>query len=282
MKHGQESALREQRAKMLSGLGVDQLNVKIDKVIEEGRIRRFLTENHLFTVGDIANSVNNIVDPFAGLTLYEQSVLYDAIARVAGTAFDNGRPMFHDVHEEYGDMTIYSLNLFIKDKRPLKKLHDNGYRDVKSLKGIPELILEEIVTTSYMDRFYDLEEKLVRAPEDLLSEIWMKDLDSKRGQMLLKRAKGVTPLEIAGEEGLSRERVRQLINKFYLRQEPYLELVEDRLNRSEDPEGELKKLFADEKSRDVFTMWQIIKSGKRSDYKSRKWRTLDELNTQNH
>lgn len=194
---------------------------------------------------------------------------------------DNGRAMFPDMHEEYADMTIYSLNLFIKDKRPLKKLHDNRYRDVKSLKGIPELILEEIVTTGYMDRFYDLEEKLVRAPEDLLSEIWMKDLDSRRGQMVLKRAKGVSPLEIAEEEGLSRERVRQLINKFYLRQEPYLELVEDRLNRSEDPEEELKRLFVDEKSRDVFATWQIIKSGKRSGYKSRKWRTLEELKMQN-
>ena len=191
----------------------------------------------------------------------------DLSGQPAGVTSGDGTPgrlMFADTLPEYVDLPQRALSLLIKDRKPIRKLLDEGYKKVGNLRGISEATLEKIVGSGFMPRFYVIERNLGRKPENWLPEIWKEDIDSRRGQIVMKTVLGQPRNIIASEEGVSGERIRQMTEKFFLGQDPFLEIVDDKIMSSGEQEDILLRLFPDETDRGIFLVWKQLKRRKRS------------------
>ena len=142
--------------------------------------------------------------------------------------------MFEDMLPCYDDLSVWALLIFIKNRRPIRALIDNGRRKTGSLRGIKSGQLEEIVGVEMMERFCEAQRILADPVPKWISDMWIEDLNSRRGRIVLKRSQGLKYADIAEEEGLSRQRITQMVCKFFAGQEAFLNIVADELSDNED------------------------------------------------
>ncbi len=91
--------------------------------------------------------------------------------------------------------------------------------------------------------------------EQIIAEIWDKKSDSRAVAIILERSKGRSYKQIAEEEELSRERIRQMILNFYSGQDHFLEKIKEKLSASKDKIETLQRLFPKENHRVFFINW---------------------------
>ena len=261
-------SLSERLARVTACIDTVDRHLATETVIEDGRTRNYLLRSGARTVDDIIRLLDEDArHPVGGLTTLKKTRIYESLLILVTTPkeshTDDGRRMFADTLPEYDTLSQRSLNLMIKDRRPIRKLLDAGYKKVGSLKGIPERTLAGIVGEGMMPRFYVIEEKLIRKPEEWLPEIWQADIKSRRGRIVDKSAHGQTRSSIAAEEGVTVERIRQMTEKFFLGQDPFLEIIEEKISRAEEQDSELLRVLPNENERNIYLVWRMLKAKRR-------------------
>ena len=173
------------------------------------------------------------------------------------------KSMFEDMLPCYYDLSVWSLLLFVGNRRPLRALIDNGKKRIGSLREISEDTLEDIVGTDMMEVFFTTRKMLSRTPQDWICDIWGNCLSDRRGKIVMKKAEGRTYTEIADEEGLSRQRITQIVSKFFAGQEPFLKIIEENLKGTPDYDDELSKVFPDATFRSIYRTWIATQNRKK-------------------
>ena len=245
----------------LSKLSDKDKQIKIEKTIDDGRTRNYLLRCGVRTIGDLEDSfLQADKKNLDGMTEYCMKVIIESISEFLEREEDAGREMFTNMLPEYDHISIEAINLIIKDRRPIGKLLDEGYKDIGSLRGIPEKHLEELTTPDVKKRFYKAEEYLSKSPEEWLSQIWKNNLDDRKQRILTDRADGLTCREIGIKEGISTQRVSQISCKFYWGQDAILEAIENKIAAEKDRETALNIVFSDKMHRDIFIVWEKIRT----------------------
>ena len=122
--------------------------------------------------------------------------------------------VFFGINKEMSDVNIDVLVCFGISISTINTLKKAGYTIIGDMEGIGEQKLSEIVGKRNIYRFKSVAEKLHLTNKKLLSYVLKDDRGSESYQIFLMRAKGSTLQEIADGIGLTRERVRQKINKY--------------------------------------------------------------------
>jgi len=232
-------------------------NLSIIDVIDDGRARNTLLRKGYRTVSDL-KEILSADDGHSDISDRCKNKVFNALMKLQGEPLSDtlGRQMFCDILPDYDDVSIRWIDLFTKDRRISSNLVHADYRKIGSLHCIAERSLELIVGSSMMPRLYILEKALSISPEENLSEIWMSDFSSRRGRITLRQARGEKRADIAAEEGVSAERVRQMTSKFFYGQQPYLEMIDNKLNMTED--RNISLIFPNEDCQKTFLFWKMI------------------------
>lgn len=166
--------------------------------------------------------------------------------------------MFTEVNKAYNDLPISVIAPFLDTKESKKaagRLLSGGYDTIGKLIGALESELERIVGRSKSYIFYEAERVLALEPEQIIAEMWDKKADSRAIAVILERSKGRSFKEIAEEKELTRERIRQLILKFYAGQDYFLMAIKEKISLSADKIETLQRLFPKENHRILFINW---------------------------
>lgn len=237
---------------------------KIEDAIEDGTIRNYLLRNGIKTVDELIRaSEDGSIRNLKGFTKNKEKKIREVLENLANLDEricdeEVSRPMFADMNDQYSELSIYALQLFTKRRKELEKLKDSGYTKIGSLNGIPESSLERIIGKNKMELFYELERKLSNKPEIIITSLWDQEIDTRNGMAAVKRSEGQTLKEIADLEGLSRERIRQMVLNFFAGQEPFLRTIEDKLEREEDKKVALMIMFPEKIHRHLFSLWKRL------------------------
>lgn len=264
--YSRKEAQRRNRRSIFEDLNQPQYrenNCRIEDVIYDSFVRNYLRRNGIGRLSELVKVLSDgSIQLFKGFTEYKENVIYESLEAYIRSPqkefVSKDKTVLNEFSEIYKNLPIESLRLFLRDKRAIEKLQMNGFRKVGELVGIEETKLEYIIGQNSFNQFLAIEETLKNPPEIILTEIWEKRMNSRDADIVLKRAKGYSLNAIGREEGLTRERIRQIAGRFYDKQEPFLSLIKDKVNSSENKNQLLLELFPKQNCRLLFELWAGI------------------------
>ena len=129
---------------------------------------------------------------------------------------------FHEINEDIADCDIDFLCTFDIKKRAVQSLRKNGCRTVGDLKDVSKATLKKLLTVGSYKNLIAAEEYLSK-PLGQLLESRLQGLSEEPGYMItVLRAEGYTLQAIGDSYHVTRERIRQIVNKFEKRIEPIM------------------------------------------------------------
>ena len=233
-------------------------DLPVEDVVEDGRARNFLLRSNIMTLSDLEKVLlGNKKISRGTFTQRREEVVYDSLKKLGMTPKKEGygRFMFTKLDDVYKDMSVWELSMFIKDYRIIRRLMEKGYRKIGDLGSFREGDLEEIVGKRFMEKFYQIEECFSAGPEAWLPDIWEDKLKTRPGQIVKMRTEGLNNTQVANEIGLSRQRIGQLLLRFYAGQERYLLIIENKIKEG----AKIGSLLPDEQSQKIYLIWKKIK-----------------------
>ncbi len=238
-----------------------QLQVK--EVIENGRIQDYLLYNNIKTLETLITILkDDSIHDLIGFSPNKEDKIYDALFRFVRrpkrTNLETVQPVFMSVDDDYLNLPIQALQLFTQKRKPIATLISLGYSRIGELRGMLESTLENLVGSCNVDLFIDIESSLSIKPELLISELWDKMINTRNGKITLERAKGKSLQRIGDKEGLTRERIRQVVQKFYYHQDPFLLIIQGKIKDSDNKTAVLKRLFPKTQDRCLYRLWEDL------------------------
>ena len=231
----------------------------VDDVIEDGRARNFLLRGGIRTLSDLEKVLLGSKKISRGnLTERREEAIFESLKKLGKTPKreTSGRFMFTKLDDDYKDISVWELSMFIKDYRIIRRLMEKGCRKIGDFSGLREGDLEELVGLRFIEKFYMIEEYFCSGPEVWLPNIWNENLSTRPGQIVKLRTEGLNNTQVAKELGLSRQRIGQLILRFYAGQERYLLIIEKKEKAGEN----IGSLLPDDRSQKIYLIWKKIKN----------------------
>ncbi len=132
------------------------------------------------------------------------------------------QPLFSSINEEIADIDIEFLGAFgLKDKT-IKQLHSFGYRTIRDFIDVSGNVLKKRLTPSSFEKLASLKDMLTMRLMDLVA-LRLKELETESDFMIsILRAEGYTLQAIGDSYKVTRERIRQIVNKFEKKIAPML------------------------------------------------------------
>lgn len=230
----------------------------VEDVIEDGRARNFLQRSGIMTLSDLEKVLlGNKKISRGTFTQRREEAVYDSLKKLGVTPKKEGygRYMFTKLDDVYKDMSVWELSMFVRVYRVIRHLIEKGYRKIGDLGSLREGDIKEIVGYRFMEKFYRIEEYFCSGPEVWLPVIWEEKLKTRPGQIVKMRTEGLNNSQVASKIGLSRQRIGQLILRFYVGQESFLRIIEKKVEEGDD----LGSLLPDEQSQKIYLIWKKIK-----------------------
>jgi len=254
---------------------VDIQNVMIADVISDTATYNYLRRNNIASLSKLLELLKNDQEnSLNGFTKHKKQIIYSSLENYANANTVNVKtkktdePLFSEVRECYENLPIDSLNVFLSNKSMRSKVKSLKCQTIGDLTRIPFGTLKSVLDDELMIRFVEIEKQLKNKPAKLISHVWNKRMNSRNWKAVVKRSDGESLQSIGKTEGLSRERVRQIVLKFYEWQEPFLMLIKNEIEAASNKTEMLNKLFPREENRQLYQLW--VKTYMNSDY------TIDE------
>lgn len=125
--------------------------------------------------------------------------------------------LFEDINSELQEVTIRILSALGISPKTINALIKAGYSQIGQLEKVGRNSFVEAVGKRNIEKFLQIQGKLALSIVDLLESILSADKDDDSYQIFIKRAMGLTLQEIADEKGLTRERIRQIAKKYFVK-----------------------------------------------------------------
>lgn len=248
---------RYQVLEILSQPEYTDRHLRIEEVIEHNATRNYLRRNGIRTLEELVAALK---EENVHITPVKERIIYESLTRLKvrpkRTNTSYVREMFTEMDVQYFDLPIDSLQLFTNRRKTIDKLKEQNYKRIGDLNGILESSLECIIGADKLDLYLDIEQKLKEKPETLITAIWDRDLETRNGKITEKRTEAMSLQEIGEKAGISRERVRQMIIKFFSWQDPFLQLIDERIKASENEKVAIKQAFPETIHRRLFRVWK--------------------------
>lgn len=124
------------------------------------------------------------------------------------------QPLFNTINDEISDIDIEFLCAFGLQEKSIKQLHSVGYKIIGDFRDVSESVLRKRLTPSSFERLASLRDMLGMGLADLVA-LRLKELESESDYMItILRAEGYTLQAIGDSYKVTRERIRQVVNKF--------------------------------------------------------------------
>ncbi|WP_051212584.1 hypothetical protein [Butyrivibrio fibrisolvens] len=251
--------LREKVLSIVSKPEYFESQLRIEDVIGEQALVNYLLRNNISSLSDLAQG---ICDGSMKLTSNKEIKVYKALIEFDEKSPDEilgeDRQLFLEINEAYDALPISVIAPFLdvkESKKAASRLLAGGYDTIGKLEGALESSLERIVGRNKSYIFIEAERALALEPEQIIAEMWEKKADSRAITLILERSKGRSFKEIADGEGLSRERIRQMIFAFYAGQDHFLQMIKEKISGSTDKIATLQNLFPKDNHRILFVNW---------------------------
>lgn len=257
--YSKRKLLRETVLDIISRPEYCESQLRIEEVIGEHALVNYLLRNNISSLSDLAKG---IYDESLRLTTNKEIKVYEALIQFAEKSPSEirgtDRHMFTELNKFYNDLPISVIAPFLdttESKKAAGRLLSGGYDTIGKLNGALESELERVVGRNKACIFFEAERILAMEPEQIIADMWEKKADSRAIDIILERSKGRSFKEISEEKELSRERIRQMILKFYSGQDYFLSAVKEKLSTSIDKVEALQRLFPKEDHRIFFINW---------------------------
>ena len=139
--------------------------------------------------------------------------------------------LFEKINSELCDMNIEVMVLLGISAKMVGALKKAGYITLGQLESIGINRFSEIVGKRNIEKFRQIEDRL----ELSMSELCISVLDTSKEEddylVVLKRSSGLTLQEIADEKGVTRERIRQIVKKYFSKISPLMDQIISKLLR---------------------------------------------------
>lgn len=132
---------------------------------------------------------------------------------------------FIKVHDSNKKLSIADLKFLGLSNKIIKGLLDANMKMVEDFDGYSRIDLLKILGSYKVDEAYSRLMKLSRPLIDLSSEVLIGFKDERDFQVYVKRFEGFSLQEIANEDNCTRERVRQIENKFGRKITPIISVI---------------------------------------------------------
>ena len=193
-----------------------QRSTSVEMVFGENRFNIFLDycrNKGIETTEDLKNIDIQSLHSVSGLgetKIHDISNRCDEVVRSKGL---NGG-VFKNINEQIRDLDISFLSVFQVKPIQIDKLKDAGFKNIGSLERITMTHLISIVSNRNFDKYRDFSDKLQLSLIELLKNFLSNRINQPEYVISVKRAEGYTLQEIADEWKVTRERVRQIVEKF--------------------------------------------------------------------
>ncbi|WP_430886147.1 helix-hairpin-helix domain-containing protein [Fusibacter sp. JL216-2] len=122
---------------------------------------------------------------------------------------------FENVNVQNRNLSIEALNILGIGNRTINKLMQSGYKSIADLVEMSESTLKELLRKPNVEKLYLTIDLLKYSLVDLTNQILENEKGSSEYEIFLNRAHGFTLKDIAEDEGVTRERIRQKEAKFF-------------------------------------------------------------------
>ena len=193
-----------------------QRSTSVEMLFGENRFNIFLDycrNKGIETTEDLKNIDIQSLHSVSGLgetKIHDISNRCDEVVRSKGL---NGG-VFKNINEQIRDLDISFLSVFQVKPIQIDKLKDAGFKNIGSLERITMTHLISIVSNRNFDKYRDFSDKLQLSLIELLKNFLSNRINQPEYVISVKRAEGYTLQEIADEWKVTRERVRQIVEKF--------------------------------------------------------------------
>ena len=195
-----------------------------NKMVFFDELEKFNFANLISVRGMGTNKINCVIQKYKDISGNYEVVSFDKYTEFNDNSctFEVKR-IFESICPELHKINIFVLRVFGVSPTAMRKLYNIGYTTLGQLENMSENELEYIVGKLTVEKLRNIEDKLQLTIIDLLGYIFEISKCKDEYTFVLKRSLGYTLQEIADENGLTKERIRQIVNKFYDRISPLLD-----------------------------------------------------------
>lgn len=128
---------------------------------------------------------------------------------------DTVKVFFSNINGELDDVSIKAFTAMGINSRTVNLLTTSGITRIGELRRLSHNGLVKIIGKRNIESFEMLNETLSLSLKEVFDVVLARLDDTDEYDIFLKRASGLTLQEIADQKGVTRERIRQVANKFY-------------------------------------------------------------------
>ncbi|MBQ6654344.1 MAG: hypothetical protein IJM79_02345, partial [Erysipelotrichaceae bacterium] len=184
------------------------------------RCMNFLRKNNINTTKQLRDFIlNNDLTKIKNIGRKTISEILD-LAKIDEVSFyksnssESQKLFFPYIDAQLKELDVSLLNGLGISTKTIGKLYEAGYTKIGMLQNISESNLSRIVRGYNVGKFADIENKLCMNLIELFGNILQSQSSSDEYMLTLFRADGLTLQEIGDLKGVTRERVRQIVNNY--------------------------------------------------------------------
>lgn len=136
--------------------------------------------------------------------------------------------LFTNISEDLKKLSIESMMVFEISLQTINILKRRNIKSINDLQNISKERLKEIIAERNINKFIEIQDYFELSIVDFFEMIMEQYLSNKNEyEVFVKRAKGLTLQEIADDKEVTRERIRQIVNKFNRKIRPFIQIIID-------------------------------------------------------
>ncbi len=207
-------------------------NIKIENIPElGGRSRNSLIRSGITTLGQLNAYLEEYdltsIKHLGARSIFEINEVIKKYYPVTETSTDcssGKKVLFSDIDPQLFDASVDLLESLGLSTRVIRQLASEGFETIGQLHNVSEKRLLQIVGYHNKDKLLGLEDKL-KKDFTAVFEFILEKSSEKDFKIAAMKAQGATLQAIGDKYNLSRERVRQIVKKFYNRLTPLLTTI---------------------------------------------------------
>lgn len=220
----------------------EDTRVRVVDVFGENAFNLFLKyceENRIVFLGELETFDFQKLSEIKGMGARKIGVIIEKYKEVSNNLGDmicvtKSEVLFEKINSELHDMTVEVIGVFGISAKTVGVLKKAGYTTLGQLESIEIDRLLEVVGKRNIDKFRQIEDKLQLSLSELCFFVLDKSKERDDYLVALKRSSGFTLQEIADEKGLTRERIRQIVKKYFAKISPFIEQIISKFLRQKE------------------------------------------------